>query len=751
MFTIESDKTINVTRGDVVYFSVSAQDSESNENYIFQAGDIVRFTVYGKKDAENVVLQKDFLVSTPSEEVEIFLDESDTKIGEPISKATVYWYEVELNPDIKPITIIGFDEEGAKIFRLYPEGVVLPEDEESDEEVFVGVDDELDPYSNRPVKNKAIARAVVALNDAITSTQINLERAESEGSSERLRMYNELKGEVSVERSRITKLAQLEKGSTTGDAELQDIRVGFNGNIYESAGEAVRSQLKGIHNDFVKSLEEVHTFRIYADFMSATLQEGVLNTKFKYRVSTDTIMCFDRDIVFKIADGFRIAIHEFKDGSLYADWGWRASEVKVNAGVQFKVMIARSIDYEDLNEVADINEFTNAVTFESKSVAMKEATEQRLYAIDNVKGRYIFETGDIKSETGMDLNVNHHRLRTKGVCYTPEDIVIVANGKYRVYLYTYDAENYSNPNALGWVMAGVSDYTIPAGTYFKLLIAHLDDNDVTYDEIDDVKLSDLYCNLEIYTKAHTERKYSSYSSKSNIESVAHQGYSTTKQYFGNCRLSAVKGAYLKGFDYMEIDIQFAKDGIPVCCHDSTFVDSNDGKTVVTIAEHTVVDLKKFGYYDETIATFAEIMSECKRLGIGLYIDKIENINTDAKWNMVFSVIKNYAMTNKVVWLTYHDKISEWNSKARFALVVHEMNDGWISYAKSIADKGHEVYLNINHASLTVKELNGYNAKLPANVSIGVWTIDDLATYEAYKPFVCAITSNKISDALTNKR
>lgn len=33
-----------------------------------------------------------------------------------------YWYEVELNPETEAQTIIGYDEDGPKIFRLYPEG-----------------------------------------------------------------------------------------------------------------------------------------------------------------------------------------------------------------------------------------------------------------------------------------------------------------------------------------------------------------------------------------------------------------------------------------------------------------------------------------------------------------------------------------------------------------------------------------------------------------------------------------------------
>lgn len=48
--------------------------------------------------------------------------------------------------------------------------------------------------------------------------------------------------EIAVERARITNLATLSEGSTTGDAELIDARVGFDGKVYRSVGNAIRSQ-----------------------------------------------------------------------------------------------------------------------------------------------------------------------------------------------------------------------------------------------------------------------------------------------------------------------------------------------------------------------------------------------------------------------------------------------------------------------------------------------------------------------------
>ena len=47
-------------------------------------------------------------------------------------------------------------------------------------------------------------------------------------------------------KSRVDNLSTLSEGSTTGDAELIDIRTGNNGTIYESAGNAVREQFNKI-------------------------------------------------------------------------------------------------------------------------------------------------------------------------------------------------------------------------------------------------------------------------------------------------------------------------------------------------------------------------------------------------------------------------------------------------------------------------------------------------------------------------
>lgn len=170
MVIVNEDKSVYATRGDTVLFTVSADID--GERVTFAPGDVVRIKVFEKKNANNVVLQKDFPIEVESDLATIYLTGKETKIGGIINKPVDYWYEVELNPFTEPQTIIGYDEDGAKIFKLFPEGKDVEEDiyEPTEEDIPV-VDEELDLLSPRPVQNRAIARRIAQLAGDISKVQ----------------------------------------------------------------------------------------------------------------------------------------------------------------------------------------------------------------------------------------------------------------------------------------------------------------------------------------------------------------------------------------------------------------------------------------------------------------------------------------------------------------------------------------------------------------------------------------------------
>ena len=166
MFQINSDDmSIYLTRGDTALFQVPAMKSET-ERYVFQPGDVVRIKVFEKKACENVVLQKDFGIEEETEFATIQLDERETKIGEVISKPKDYWYEIELNPFTEPQTIVGYDDDGPKVLKLFPEGADVPDVPIEEEDIPI-VDSELDLTSTRPVSNHAVSKGFLEVKKNI--------------------------------------------------------------------------------------------------------------------------------------------------------------------------------------------------------------------------------------------------------------------------------------------------------------------------------------------------------------------------------------------------------------------------------------------------------------------------------------------------------------------------------------------------------------------------------------------------------
>lgn len=78
-----------------------------------------------------------------------------------------------------------------------------------------------------------------------------------EETSNRQTADNAIMRDIAVERARIDAFAALEEGSTTGDAELQDIRIKSDGTTAATAGNAVREQISSLSSEIVEIKDNI--------------------------------------------------------------------------------------------------------------------------------------------------------------------------------------------------------------------------------------------------------------------------------------------------------------------------------------------------------------------------------------------------------------------------------------------------------------------------------------------------------------
>ena len=113
----------------------------------------------------------------------------------------------------------------------------------------------------------------------------------------------------------------------------------------------------------------------------------------------------------------------------------------------------------------------------------------------------------------------------------------------------------------------------------------------------------------------------------NVKFINHRGYSA---HAPENTLTAYKQSHKMGYKYVECDVDFTLDGIPVLIHDSTVDRTSNVKTGENIREITFEKARSydFGYPDKfgdefkgvKIPSFSEFISLCVELDLQPYIE-----------------------------------------------------------------------------------------------------------------------------------
>lgn len=233
----------------------------------------------------------------------------------------------------------------------------------------------------------------------------------------------------------------------------------------------------------------------------------------------------------------------------------------------------------------------------------------------------------------------------------------------------------------------------------------------------------------------------------HIKAVAHRGYSAEAP---ENTLAAFRLAKKMGFDYVECDVQFTSDGVPVLLHDETVDRTSNGTG--NIAEMTLEEVKAldFGtwfsnlYWGEPIPTFEEFIALCKRIGLKPYIE-LKGNTTVGQIGTLAAIVKRYGMLKECTWVSFYQTAltnlatAEPNA-ARIGVVTETPTDETIALANSLKTDVNEVFASVGHYALTE---DFRDLCIENSIPIEAWTVDDAEILVQIDPYVSGYTSNSL--------
>lgn len=231
--------------------------------------------------------------------------------------------------------------------------------------------------------------------------------------------------------------------------------------------------------------------------------------------------------------------------------------------------------------------------------------------------------------------------------------------------------------------------------------------------------------------------------ESGIRSVAHRGFSAEAP---ENTLPAFLLAWRRGFRYVETDIQFTADGIPVCLHDQWIDRTSNGKgridqmTLEQVREYDFGSWMAEGYAGAEIPTFEEFLKLCRILGLRPYIElKAETVTQDRVPTLV-EMVKALGMENQVSWISFSfallETVRDCDETARLGYLVRNLGYNEITAAVLLRNGQNSVFLDSSVYSEAACWLCRENG-----LTLEVWTLDSTEQILALDPYISGVTSN----------
>lgn len=228
----------------------------------------------------------------------------------------------------------------------------------------------------------------------------------------------------------------------------------------------------------------------------------------------------------------------------------------------------------------------------------------------------------------------------------------------------------------------------------------------------------------------------------SINSIAHRGYGDAPEN----TLCAFRMSKEMGFDMVECDVRFTKDGKPVLLHDGTVNRTSNGKgniSELTLAEVRQLDFgswKGAQYVGEKIPTFEEFINLCVELELHPYIE-VKDITLQQVQTLV-DIVNTTELS--VSWIGRDENLLTLvaqlrSGQDRVGLITEIVTKDIAKFLISLTEYV-DVFVDCNYLTLTGLHIN--LCKL-YRIPLEVWTVNSSEVIQNINPYITGVTSDSI--------
>ena len=240
----------------------------------------------------------------------------------------------------------------------------------------------------------------------------------------------------------------------------------------------------------------------------------------------------------------------------------------------------------------------------------------------------------------------------------------------------------------------------------------------------------------------------------DLKGINHRGYNTVAP---ENTIPAFILSAQHGFKFVETDLNFTSDNVPVCLHDITInrtarnadgteLSSDVAINSITFSQSQDYDFgiwKGSAYAGTKLPKFEDFIILCKQLGLHPYIELKNDIQyTEAQILSAIAIVNKYDMAQNCTWISFALNplyVVKRNSPySRIGYIVSTITGKRITEAQFLRTQYNETFLDANITNLTSELIATTKA---GGVALEVFSIDTEAGMLALDSYISGVTSN----------